>query len=97
MDSIYVDIFLELVQGIVALTNIFLSTTNCIHLVYALRRIQAVLMAYRVTGQIEAWYNLEDKVVLLTGVSAGLGGKLCTDLDKASCCILTAARRVDRL
>lgn len=45
----------------------------------------------------EPWHKLDDKVVLVTGASSGLGRDFCLDLAKAGCRIVAAARRVDRL
>ncbi|GMY19616.1 3-oxoacyl-[acyl-carrier-protein] reductase fabg [Fagus crenata] len=39
----------------------------------------------------------EGKVVLVTGVSSGLGLEFCLDLAKASCKIIAAARLIDQL
>lgn len=54
-------------------------------------------MANEVLRQMEPWCNLEGKVVLVTGASAGLGREFCIDLAKAGCNIVAAARRGDRL
>ncbi|KAK4432050.1 3-oxoacyl-[acyl-carrier-protein] reductase, chloroplastic [Sesamum alatum] len=51
----------------------------------------------QVAGQLEPWLRLENKVVLVTGASSGLGREFCLDLAKAGCCIVAAARRKDRL
>lgn len=45
----------------------------------------------------EPWLQLENKVVMVTGASSGLGRDFCLDLAKAGCRILAAARRIDRL
>ncbi|KAJ8420604.1 hypothetical protein Cgig2_001737 [Carnegiea gigantea] len=42
-------------------------------------------------------FDLEGKVVMVTGASAGLGLEFCLDLAKAGCRIIAAARRIDRL
>lgn len=41
--------------------------------------------------------NLRDKVVLVTGASAGIGREFCLDLAKSGCRVIAAARRTDRL
>lgn len=46
---------------------------------------------------VEPWHKLDDKVVLVTGASSGLGCEFCLDLAKAGCRIVAAARRLDRL
>ncbi|KAL1802564.1 hypothetical protein ACET3Z_031211 [Daucus carota] len=45
----------------------------------------------------EAWSNLEGKVVMVTGASSGFGRELCVDLAKAGCKVIAAARRSNRL
>ncbi|KAK6914388.1 Short-chain dehydrogenase/reductase SDR [Dillenia turbinata] len=47
--------------------------------------------------KVEEWDNLENKVVLVTGASSGIGRDFCVDLAKAGCYIVAAARRTDRL
>ncbi|GKD47469.1 3-oxoacyl-[acyl-carrier-protein] reductase FabG-like protein [Tanacetum coccineum] len=47
--------------------------------------------------KLEPWHDLRDKVVMVTGASSGLGRDFCTNLAKAGCRIVAAARRVDRL
>ncbi|KAL9273280.1 L-xylulose reductase-like protein [Drosera capensis] len=55
-------------------------------------------MATHVTGhQLEPWWRLDDKVVMVTGASSGLGREFCVDLARAGCRIIAAARRTDRL
>ncbi|KAJ4706680.1 3-oxoacyl-[acyl-carrier-protein] reductase [Melia azedarach] len=54
-------------------------------------------MASQVSDHLEPWRNLNDKVVMVTGASAGLGREFCLDLAKAGCLIIAAARRIDRL
>ncbi|XP_061353079.1 uncharacterized protein LOC133297871 [Gastrolobium bilobum] len=54
-------------------------------------------MATQVSKQLETWHKLDNKVVLVTGASSGLGRDLCLDLAKAGCRIVAAARRLDRL
>ncbi|CAN0841608.1 Glucose 1-dehydrogenase [Linum grandiflorum] len=54
-------------------------------------------MANEVSAQLEPWCNLQDKVVLVTGASSGLGRYFCLDLAKAGCKVVAAARRFDRL
>ncbi|KAH6818687.1 Rossmann-fold superfamily protein [Perilla frutescens var. frutescens] len=48
-------------------------------------------------SRLEPWFELKDKVVLVTGASSGLGRDYCLDLAKAGCRIVAAARRIDRL
>ncbi|KFK34764.1 hypothetical protein AALP_AA5G190600 [Arabis alpina] len=50
-----------------------------------------------VLKQLEPWFEVKDKVVLVTGASSGIGREICLDLGKAGCKIIAAARRVDRL
>ncbi|MCI35371.1 3-oxoacyl-(acyl-carrier-protein) reductase FabG-like, partial [Trifolium medium] len=50
-----------------------------------------------VSGHLEPWHKLDNKVVFVTGASSGLGRDLCLDLAKAGCRIIAAARRLDRL
>lgn len=45
----------------------------------------------------EAWSDLSNKVVMVTGASSGLGRECCIDLAKSGCRIVAAARRIDRL
>ncbi|XP_012574985.1 uncharacterized protein [Cicer arietinum] len=54
-------------------------------------------MAAQVSEHLEPWHKLDDKVVLVTGASSGLGCDFCVDLAKAGCRIIAAARRLDRL
>ncbi|OIW19202.1 hypothetical protein TanjilG_16832 [Lupinus angustifolius] len=54
-------------------------------------------MATQISDHLEPWHNLNGKVVLVTGASAGLGTEFCLDLASAGCKIVAAARRVDRL
>lgn len=54
-------------------------------------------MATQVCDHLEPWHNLDDKVVLVTGASSGLGRDFCLDLAKAGCRVVAAARRLDRL
>lgn len=54
-------------------------------------------MAAQVSEHLEPWHRLDDKVVLVTGASSGLGRDFCLDLAKAGCRIVAAARRLDRL
>jgi len=49
------------------------------------------------TTQLEAWAQLGNKVVLVTGASSGIGRDFCLDLAKSGCRIVAAARRIDRL
>ncbi|XP_011079076.1 uncharacterized protein LOC105162685 [Sesamum indicum] len=51
----------------------------------------------QVAAQLEPWLRLENKIVLVTGASSGLGREFCLDLAKAGCRIVAAARRKDRL
>ncbi|KAJ4823754.1 hypothetical protein Tsubulata_046458 [Turnera subulata] len=48
-------------------------------------------------GQLEPWCDLQNKVVLVTGASSGIGREFCLDLARAGCRIVAAARRSDRL
>ncbi|CAI9782869.1 unnamed protein product [Fraxinus pennsylvanica] len=48
-------------------------------------------------ASLEPWLELENKVVMVTGASSGLGREFCFDLAKAGCRIIAAARRIDRL
>ncbi|XP_057770429.1 uncharacterized protein LOC130990217 [Salvia miltiorrhiza] len=50
-----------------------------------------------VASSLEPWLQLNNKVVMVTGASSGLGREFCLDLAKSGCRILAAARRVDRL
>ncbi|KAJ0098453.1 hypothetical protein Patl1_21145 [Pistacia atlantica] len=54
-------------------------------------------MASEVSDHLEPWRHINDKVVMVTGASSGLGLQFCLDLAKAGCRIIAAARRVDRL
>ncbi|KAI8562533.1 hypothetical protein RHMOL_Rhmol03G0043100 [Rhododendron molle] len=54
-------------------------------------------MASQASKQLEPWCNLNGKVVLVTGASAGLGREFCLDLARARCRIVAAARRTGRL
>ncbi|KAL2480787.1 NAD(P)-binding Rossmann-fold superfamily protein [Abeliophyllum distichum] len=51
----------------------------------------------QVASSLEPWLELENKVVMVTGASSGLGREFCLDLAKAGCRIIAAARRIDRL
>ncbi|PIN22677.1 putative short chain-type dehydrogenase [Handroanthus impetiginosus] len=51
----------------------------------------------RVANELEPWLLLENKVVMVTGASSGLGREFCLDLAKAGCRVIAAARRLDRL
>ncbi|CAJ1967786.1 unnamed protein product [Sphenostylis stenocarpa] len=46
---------------------------------------------------LEPWHKLEDKVVLVTGASSGIGREFCIDLAKSGSYVVAAARRLDRL
>ncbi|OVA11603.1 Short-chain dehydrogenase/reductase SDR [Macleaya cordata] len=46
---------------------------------------------------LEPWRHLDEKVVLVTGASSGLGREFCLDLAMAGCKIVAAARRTDLL
>ncbi|GAY43686.1 3-oxoacyl-reductase [Citrus sinensis] len=54
-------------------------------------------MASRVPTELEPWREINDKVVMVTGASSGLGREFCLDLARAGCLIVAAARRCDRL
>ncbi|KAJ8477973.1 hypothetical protein OPV22_021700 [Ensete ventricosum] len=45
----------------------------------------------------QPWKRLDDKVVMVTGASSGIGRDLCLDLARAGCLVVAAARRTDRL
>ncbi|CAK9313821.1 unnamed protein product [Citrullus colocynthis] len=47
--------------------------------------------------ELEPWNDLNGKVMMVTGASAGLGREFCLDLARAGCKIIVAARRIDRL
>ncbi|XP_027332653.1 uncharacterized protein LOC113847631 [Abrus precatorius] len=53
--------------------------------------------AAQVSEQLEPWHKLNDKVVLVTGASSGIGRDFCIDLARAGCYVVAAARRLDRL
>ncbi|XP_047945899.1 3-oxoacyl-[acyl-carrier-protein] reductase FabG-like [Salvia hispanica] len=50
-----------------------------------------------VASSLEPWLELNNKVVMVTGASSGLGREFCLDLAKSGCRILAVARRIDRL
>ncbi|KAL3637125.1 hypothetical protein CASFOL_019424 [Castilleja foliolosa] len=54
-------------------------------------------MTETVANSLEPWLELNDKIVMVTGASSGLGRGFCLDLAKAGCRIVAAARRIDRL
>ncbi|KAG6411096.1 hypothetical protein SASPL_129170 [Salvia splendens] len=51
----------------------------------------------QVERELEPWLRLENKVVMVTGASSGLGREFGLDLAKAGCRVIAAARRMDRL
>ena len=51
----------------------------------------------RVPPQWPMGFDLQGKVVMVTGASSGLGLEFCIDLAKAGCRIIAAARRTDCL
>ncbi|GAA0150012.1 hypothetical protein LIER_09045 [Lithospermum erythrorhizon] len=54
-------------------------------------------MATKVVSPLEPWHQLNNKIVLVTGASSGLGREMCVDLATAGCKIIAAARRLDKL
>ncbi|KAL3637126.1 hypothetical protein CASFOL_019425 [Castilleja foliolosa] len=54
-------------------------------------------MTETTANSLEPWLELNDKIVMVTGASSGLGRGFCLDLAKAGCRIVAAARRIDRL
>lgn len=54
-------------------------------------------MADRARELRQPWRRLDDKVVMVTGASSGIGRDLCLDLARAGCRVVAAARRTDRL
>lgn len=50
-----------------------------------------------VSDKLEPWHELNNKVVMVTGASSGIGREFCLDLARAGCRIIAAARRIDRL
>ncbi|KAK1382134.1 3-oxoacyl-[acyl-carrier-protein] reductase, chloroplastic [Heracleum sosnowskyi] len=51
----------------------------------------------KVSDKLEAWSDLNGKVVLITGASSGSGRDFSIFLAKSGCKVIAAARRVDRL
>ncbi|KZV27369.1 2,4-dienoyl-CoA reductase isoform 2 [Dorcoceras hygrometricum] len=49
------------------------------------------------TSTLEPWLRLDNKVVMVSGASSGIGRDFCLDLARSGCRIIAAARRVDRL
>lgn len=47
--------------------------------------------------QLEPFSDLQEKVVLITGASSGLGWDFCINLANAGCKVIAAARRTHRL
>ena len=59
--------------------------------------IKKVVKITKVPEQWRMRFDLEGKVVMVTGASSGLGLEFCRDLAKVGCLIIAAARRTDRL
>ncbi|CAL9053593.1 uncharacterized protein LOC135675491 [Musa acuminata AAA Group] len=55
------------------------------------------MMAERARELRQPWRRLDDKVVMVTGASSGIGRDLCLDLARAGCRVVAAARRTDLL
>ncbi|KAK6942149.1 hypothetical protein RJ641_027526, partial [Dillenia turbinata] len=51
----------------------------------------------KVSSNLEPWHRLENKVVMVTGASSGIGREFCLDLAAAGCKVIAAARRLHRL
>ncbi|XP_022966091.1 uncharacterized protein LOC111465881 [Cucurbita maxima] len=58
---------------------------------------EAMAIQQQFPPQLEPWNNLNGKVVMVTGASAGLGREFCLDLARAGCKIIAAARRLNSL
>ncbi|PIN19941.1 putative short chain-type dehydrogenase [Handroanthus impetiginosus] len=51
----------------------------------------------RVESKLEPWFQLNNKIIMVTRASSGLGWKFSLNLAKAGYRIIVAARRVERL